>query len=75
MKLCQNSLIFKACSDRAVGTQRAPTSGGQYHWVSEFAPPEYQKVASYAAGLFSSIYYYRIASISELSVGQAGCRH
>jgi len=29
---------------------RAPTSGGQYHWVSEFAPPEYQKFLSYASG-------------------------
>jgi hypothetical protein len=29
---------------------RAPTSGGQYHWVSEFAPPKYQKFLSYASG-------------------------
>jgi len=28
----------------------APTSGGQYHWVSEFAPPKYQKYLSYASG-------------------------
>lgn len=28
----------------------APTSGGQYHWVSEFAPPKYQRYLSYAAG-------------------------
>ncbi|KAJ4369571.1 hypothetical protein N0V83_005333 [Neocucurbitaria cava] len=28
----------------------APTSGGQYHWVSEFAPPEYQKFLSYVIG-------------------------
>ena len=28
----------------------APTSGGQYHWVSEFAPPEYQKFMSYTTG-------------------------
>ncbi|KAL9594593.1 MAG: hypothetical protein Q9219_006953 [cf. Caloplaca sp. 3 TL-2023] len=25
----------------------APTAGGQYHWVSEFAPPRYQKFLSY----------------------------
>ena len=35
-------------------SDRAPTSGGQYHWVSEFSPPEYQKFASYAAGQTSS---------------------
>lgn len=29
---------------------RAPTSGGQYHWVSEFAPPRYQKCLSYLTG-------------------------
>lgn len=28
----------------------APTAGGQYHWVSEFAPREYQKVLSYISG-------------------------
>jgi len=28
----------------------APTSGGQYHWVSEFAPPQYQKFLSYLIG-------------------------
>ncbi|KAI9866914.1 MAG: hypothetical protein M1823_009143, partial [Watsoniomyces obsoletus] len=25
----------------------APTAGGQYHWVSEFAPEKYQKILSY----------------------------
>lgn len=29
---------------------RAPTSGGQYHWVSEFAPPSTQKFLSYITG-------------------------
>ena len=29
---------------------RAPTSGGQYHWVSEFAPPRYQHILSYLTG-------------------------
>ncbi|KAJ4137166.1 hypothetical protein NW768_002747 [Fusarium equiseti] len=28
----------------------APTIGGQYHWVSEFAPPGYQKPISYLMG-------------------------
>lgn len=28
----------------------APTSGGQYHWVSEFAPPRVQKILSYVIG-------------------------
>ena len=33
----------------------APTSGGQYHWVSEFAPPEWQKTLSYASGWMSTL--------------------
>ncbi|KAI4106121.1 MAG: hypothetical protein LQ339_003118 [Xanthoria mediterranea] len=28
----------------------APTAGGQYHWVSEFAPPRHQKFLSYMVG-------------------------
>ncbi|KAJ6781801.1 hypothetical protein PWT90_11098 [Aphanocladium album] len=28
----------------------APTTGGQYHWVSEFAPPGYQAFLSYVVG-------------------------
>ncbi|KAK7427304.1 hypothetical protein QQZ08_006241 [Neonectria magnoliae] len=28
----------------------APTTGGQYHWVSEFAPPQHQKFISYLMG-------------------------
>ncbi|KAF2772311.1 amino acid transporter-like protein [Teratosphaeria nubilosa] len=27
-----------------------PTAGGQYHWVSEFAPPRFQKGLSYLTG-------------------------
>jgi amino acid transporter len=34
----------------------APTAGGQYHWVSEFAPPHLQKFLSYYSGkLLASI--------------------
>lgn len=29
---------------------RAPTTGGQYHWVSEFAPPSSQRFLSYLVG-------------------------
>lgn len=33
----------------------APTSGGQYHWVSEFSPPAWQKVLSYTSGWMSTL--------------------
>ncbi|KAL1583342.1 hypothetical protein WHR41_08002 [Cladosporium halotolerans] len=28
----------------------SPTAGGQYHWVSELAPPKWQKFLSYVTG-------------------------
>ena len=33
---------------------RAPTSGGQYHWVSEFAPRSAQKFLSFVTGMSST---------------------
>ncbi|RMZ87432.1 hypothetical protein DV736_g5340, partial [Chaetothyriales sp. CBS 134916] len=33
----------------------APTAGGQYHWVSEFAPTTCQKFLSYSAGWMSTL--------------------
>ncbi|EKM57693.1 uncharacterized protein PHACADRAFT_88705 [Phanerochaete carnosa HHB-10118-sp] len=33
----------------------APTAGGQYHWVSEFAPRKYQKILSYTSGWLSTL--------------------
>lgn len=34
---------------------RAPTSGGQYHWVSALAPPQYQQFLSYVVGWMSTL--------------------
>ncbi|KAF2471723.1 amino acid transporter, partial [Lindgomyces ingoldianus] len=41
----------------------APTSGGQYHWTSEFAPVQYQKWLSYASGWMSTLGW--LASVSS----------
>lgn len=35
-----------------VDSFRAPTSGGQYHWVSMLAPPSMSKFLSYITGIF-----------------------
>ena len=43
----------KSCSltrEPLLMLSRAPTSGGQYHWVSEFAPVGTQKFVSYLVG-------------------------
>lgn len=33
---------------------RAPTAGGQYHWISELSPRKYQKKLSYITGMLSA---------------------
>lgn len=42
--------MFTVMLSMAEMASMAPTSGGQYHWVSEFAPAAYQKQLSYAVG-------------------------
>lgn len=45
----------------------SPTAGGQYHWVSEFAPARWQKEAAYASGWMSTLGW--IASLSGSAYG------
>ncbi|KUJ12695.1 amino acid transporter-like protein [Mollisia scopiformis] len=49
--VCYSSIVASLAEMESM----APTSGGQYHWVSEFAPAEYQKFLSYAAGWMSTL--------------------
>jgi len=50
------SLVWSYCGQTfivlslAEMSSMAPTAGGQYHWVSEFAPEKYQKILSYLSG-------------------------
>lgn len=46
----------------------APTAGGQYHWVSEFAPASWQREMSYAAGWMSTLGW-----IASLAGGTYAC--
>ncbi|KAL8754835.1 MAG: hypothetical protein Q9199_004056 [Rusavskia elegans] len=49
----------------------APRSGGQYHWVSEFAPPGVQKFLSFLTGWLGTLAWQTgIASGSYLSASQ-----
>ncbi|GAQ08164.1 hypothetical protein ALT_5485 [Aspergillus lentulus] len=45
------ALVFASIAEMA---SMAPTSGGQYHWVSEFAPRRGQKFLSYITGWLSA---------------------
>lgn len=49
--LCYSSVVLSL----AEMCSMSPTAGGQYHWVSEFAPAGWQKEASYASGWMSSL--------------------
>lgn len=45
-----SSLVMHRINNSHVVGSMAPTSGGQYHWVSEFAPRRHQKQISYVMG-------------------------
>ncbi|OAQ74176.1 amino acid transporter [Pochonia chlamydosporia 170] len=47
----------------------APTAGGQYHWVSEFSPREYQKVLSYLSGWLSTVSWQSIVALDAFQIG------
>ena len=47
----------------------APTSGGQYHWVSEFAPAKFQKILSYAVGWLSVVGWQIAVSSTSFQAG------
>ncbi|KAK6207177.1 hypothetical protein LQW54_007378 [Pestalotiopsis sp. IQ-011] len=49
--LCYSTIV----ASLAEMASMAPTAGGQYHWVSEFAPPSAQRVLSYASGWMSTL--------------------
>lgn len=48
----------------------APTAGGQYHWVSEFAPRNAQKILSYTSGWLSSVSWQSFLAADALFAAQ-----
>lgn len=47
----------------------SPTSGGQYFWVSEFAPPGSQKVMSYLSGWLSALGWQAFVAVAAYQAG------
>ncbi|KAE8342761.1 hypothetical protein BDV24DRAFT_162292 [Aspergillus arachidicola] len=47
----------------------APTAGGQYHWVSEFASRKHQKFLSYASGWLSAIAWQSVVAFDTYLTG------
>lgn len=48
----------------------APTAGGQYHWVSEFAPGKYQRILSYLSGWLSTLAWQSFVAVDSFLVGE-----
>ncbi|KAK5064929.1 hypothetical protein LTR84_000763 [Exophiala bonariae] len=46
------TLVYASIAEMA---SMSPTAGGQYHWVSEFAPRRWQKQLSYLSGWLTAI--------------------
>ncbi|KAJ5518554.1 Amino acid/polyamine transporter I [Penicillium expansum] len=59
------TLVYASIAEMA---SMAPTAGGQYHWVSEFAPKRGQKYLSYITGWLSAMgWQCAIVSIAYLA--------
>lgn len=50
--ICGQCLVYASLAELA---SMSPTAGGQYHWVSEFAPRKIQKLLSYLTGWLTAI--------------------
>lgn len=48
----------------------APTAGGQYHWVSEFAPKKAQKILSYMSGWLSTLAWQSFVAVDSFLIGE-----
>ncbi|TKX24010.1 amino acid permease-8 [Elsinoe australis] len=61
--------FFTICASIAEMSSIAPTAGGQYHWVSEFASPRWQQILSYCAGWITTLCWQAAVASSPYTVG------
>ncbi|KAH7030603.1 amino acid/polyamine transporter I [Microdochium trichocladiopsis] len=66
--ICWMGFILVNTSMAEMGSM-APTSGGQYHWASEFAPREHQKVISYLMGWLAVLGWQALAASTSFVAG------
>jgi choline transport protein len=67
----QRTTQSEHCFERPITDITTFLSGGQYHWVSEFAPKKHQKFLSYIAGWLSVLGWQTALVGSAYSVGLA----
>ncbi|KOC11929.1 amino acid transporter [Aspergillus flavus AF70] len=69
------SLIWACCGQLfivlslAEMSSMAPTAGGQYHWVSEFAPRKHQRFLSYVSGWLSALAWQSAVAFNTYLIG------
>jgi amino acid transporter len=63
-------LTIPVVASMAEMASMAPTCGGQYHWVSEFAPPRVQKLLSYISGWLSALGWQAFIASASFGTGQ-----
>ncbi len=49
-RLCKDIGAYPALLREIYQSHRAPTSGGQYHWIAQLAPPSCRTFMSYIMG-------------------------
>lgn len=62
-------LTIPVVASMAEMASMSPSAGGQYHWVSEFAPPNMQKVLSYVSGWLAALGWQAFIASSAYQTG------
>ncbi|KAJ1332069.1 choline transport protein [Microdochium nivale] len=70
--ICWMGFLLVNTSMAEMGSM-APTSGGQYHWISEFAPRQHQKVMSFLMGWTCIIGWQALAASTAFVAGSQLC--
>lgn len=65
---CYTGQLFVVLSLAEMASM-APTAGGQYHWVSEFAPRSSQRLLSYFAGWLATVSWQSFITVDSFLVG------
>jgi choline transport protein len=59
----------KVVASMAEMASMSPSAGGQYQWVSEFAPPSMQKILSYISGWLAALGWQAFIASSAYQTG------
>ena len=69
MRLKSNARSSQVVASMAEMASMSPSAGGQYQWVSEFAPPSMQKILSYISGWLAALGWQAFIASSAYQTG------